>query len=535
MATNSPLLQFVKKTGNSMNEEDTSCIDYSVGNSAEHLDENSLKEVHELITNAKFGRFAKVWAVLEKTPHFINCIPEVRPFGILHQAAFLRNKSAVIKALSYPQCNPFIQTNQDADNKFGKGRTADELNVNEEIQNIILEAQQKYKLRIGTSKHLRENGDYLTRDRDAIDSIAKFIETDDWENIHGVLKCSPHLINVVIPSTELTILHQVVIDNSLDLVTQMLDYPASNPYVETGESELHRYDAGKTPGELTEDVKIIDVINEKKDEMTRNYLSLPNIVLPWQASASLIAFFSSVLEDYQSILCPNGMLATNQDLRSLSKHVFLHMNRGSNWVLAKREVAYQIRNFDIQFSNLLESIAETQKTTEANALDGKRVFYSKLIQIYIGESKKLIYHHFNRLFYEQFLLGKDKTCNTNLELGLYALVLNALLLHWDGLETYHGYTYREVYLEQSLQDKLVDGYEFSLINFLSCSVSEDTNYQTANCMLKIDNSTICPWSPKLIGKFAATPEQEYLYPCGARFKVTYSVRNCISLKLIDPQ
>ena len=47
------------------------------------------------------------------------------PSKEVHQAAYLGRKEAVVKLLSYPQC----ETNQDTNNKFGPGRTADELDA----------------------------------------------------------------------------------------------------------------------------------------------------------------------------------------------------------------------------------------------------------------------------------------------------------------------------------------------------------------------------------------------------------------------
>ena len=512
-------------------------VKYTQENNATKLDEKSLKEVHELLNHASLGKFAQVWESLDAIPDFINCIPGDIAWGILHEAAYRGRKVNVVKVLSYPECDPLILTRQDESNKFGPGRTADELTINKEIKNIIIEAQQKFLLKIVISKYLKENGNFLINDEDAIDSIAKYVETNDWENVYGTLKCNSHLINVLLPDTRLTVLHQVAIDDNLDKVIQMLDYPASNPYVETVESESHRYGSGKTPGDLAADnPKILDVINEKKDLIKRYYLSLPYFNAPDKAEVIFLIFFSSVLEDYQNILCPKGMLATNQDFQSILKQVFLYINNGANWVLAKREVAYQIRNFDVSYSNILDI---TAKNKVSSPEEEKRNFYSKLIQIYTREDRKLIYYKLNNLFHEQFLLqGKDKISNTNLDLGIYALILNAVLTHWDELESYHGYTYRGIILEQNVQAELVDGYEFSFLNFLSCSVMEGSlKFSKANCMLKIDNSTVCPWSPKLIGKHAATPEQgEYLYPCGARFKVVPSDSlNYINLKLIAPQ
>ena len=158
-----------------------------------------------------------------------------------------------------------------------------------------------------------------------------------------------------------------------------------------------------------------------------------------------------------------------------------------------------------------------------------------MIQIYTKEEEKAFYPELNELFLS---LQRGKDIQTNLELGVYALLLNTLLMYWgDEIQAFTGTTYRGVILTPQDVTELVKDYEFVSLNFMSCSRREDSpKYEKAECMFVIDNSAKCLWSPKLIGKFSAkADETEYLYPCGARFKVVSSAPNYINMKLIPPQ
>ena len=492
-------------------------------------DDKSIAEVHELITKAKFGKFAQIWDILDRKPHYLNYIPEKRAWGVLHQAAYLGRKEAVIKVLSYPQCDPYIKTNQDTNNKFGPGRTADEITSNVELKCLIVEAQNRYKfLHSKMSRHLKDNLNYRTQDKEDSNALAGYIALGDWDSVLNTLMSNPHLANVACLKTGLTALHEMTIIDNLNIVTQLLTFSVTNPFVETVASQSHTHGQGKTPEQLTQSQKVLDEILEKKEKINRSFLSPPTYVLPWKADSILCNFFLNVLEDYTDSLCPPDLTAKSdksQTLPSLLLTVFTHIDTDSNWMLAKREVAFQIRNFAVEYSQLLDGSEDKQQ------------FYANIIQMYTGEDKKMLYHEFNELFKEQLLsLGEGKSVETNLVFGTYCLVLNALLMYWKEMEICNQSTNRGVVLDPELQAELVEGFEFTSLNLFSCSLAENArkNFK-AKCMLKIDNSTVCPWSPKLISKYSATAEDEYLYPSGARFRVTHCTPNYLNLKLITPQ
>ena len=68
------------------------------------------------------------------------------------------------------------------------------------------------------------------------------------------------------------------------------------------------------------------------------------------------------------------------------------------------------------------------------------------------------------------------------------------------------------------------GTEFAWLNFVSSSSSKTVaeKFKTKpNSIFVIDNKTECKWSPKSIEAFSAFEhEREYIYPCGAQFRVT---------------
>lgn len=92
--------------------------------------EDDHKDLKTLFSDAKEGRWEKVWDILPKKPYMINCCPEDRRYTLLHQAAFWNNKHAVIKLLSFPtiDSNGKIKENKFSLNNCNDGgRTALEL------------------------------------------------------------------------------------------------------------------------------------------------------------------------------------------------------------------------------------------------------------------------------------------------------------------------------------------------------------------------------------------------------------------------
>lgn len=100
-------------------------------------------DVSQLVASAKYGQWEEVFPILDRKPNLINCIPEERAWGVLHQAAWWKNEGAVVKLLyQYPTCDSEIKTKQDRKSEVGPGKTpewiARILKGNQKIADLLL-------------------------------------------------------------------------------------------------------------------------------------------------------------------------------------------------------------------------------------------------------------------------------------------------------------------------------------------------------------------------------------------------------------
>ena len=108
-----------------------------------NVDEDS-KDISRMVLAAKNGEWSVVFSILDRKPNIVNCIPEERAWGALHQAAWYKDGERVKKLLSYRTCDSEIKTKQDRKNEAGPGRTplwiAQNLKPNVGVANILEEA-----------------------------------------------------------------------------------------------------------------------------------------------------------------------------------------------------------------------------------------------------------------------------------------------------------------------------------------------------------------------------------------------------------
>lgn len=68
------------------------------------------KDVESAVLAAKYGKWDRVFEILDKKPYLLNCIPESRSWGILHQAVYWKDQDALQKILKYKNCDATIRT-----------------------------------------------------------------------------------------------------------------------------------------------------------------------------------------------------------------------------------------------------------------------------------------------------------------------------------------------------------------------------------------------------------------------------------------
>lgn len=111
-------------------------------------------EVNDLLYAAKNGQWNKVWRILghpssPRKPFLLNCIPENRRWGVLHQAIWWNNYSVVKKLLQFATCDINIKA-KEGTSEIGPtgGKSAEEIASGFGRTNIV-QLLQKNISRIG--------------------------------------------------------------------------------------------------------------------------------------------------------------------------------------------------------------------------------------------------------------------------------------------------------------------------------------------------------------------------------------------------
>ena len=106
--------------------------------------DDDAKDIKDMVLQARNGQWTGVYSILDRKKYIINCIPDDRAWGALHQAAYLQAEGAVRKLLSYPTCDWKIKTKQDQSNESGPGKTPEWIATNLSTNKTIISILQSY-------------------------------------------------------------------------------------------------------------------------------------------------------------------------------------------------------------------------------------------------------------------------------------------------------------------------------------------------------------------------------------------------------
>ncbi|XP_060551173.1 uncharacterized protein LOC132712763 [Ruditapes philippinarum] len=86
-----------------------------VSNSSFNGIEEESKLINDLVLSAKNGNFGRVWEIIgepnkTKKAHLLNCIPDSRRWGVIHQVTFWNKKDVLNKLLKYEACDADMRT-----------------------------------------------------------------------------------------------------------------------------------------------------------------------------------------------------------------------------------------------------------------------------------------------------------------------------------------------------------------------------------------------------------------------------------------
>ena len=454
---------------------------------------------------AKIGDWSTVYEILGKRPELVNFIPEYRLWGILHHASHSENEKVVMHILSIPDCDP---------NLMSRDRLrANELTDNTRLKEIIEAAQAGRPIQTPTEGYhvIKESFEELRQvDAIKINLMSTALEKGDIVEVAKIIDTNQHLVNVVPPELGLGPLHQAAIMGDVDIVNKLLYYPASNPDIETTAAQHNTHGPGKTAEDLTTSEEVRKAINWKKQQLTQEYYTCPTYVDITDSNNILMEYAAPTIEAHKGLLCSDRFDSENFNVfPKMVEDVFLYTHYSSKWEQAREITCRELNGFD----NILSRQIMEQKSRDS--------FYIKLIEVYTSEKIRL-YTNLNSELRNQ-AVKKNKSS----QFSSYAAIVNAILFVWDQLEPYTEVTYRGMNLDKSELNDYSVGTEFAWLNFVSSSSDRKVaqrfgkNKDKLKSLFIFDNKRQCKWSPKSIEKISNHErEKEYLYPCGAQFRVT---------------
>ena len=359
---------------------------------------------------------------------------------------------------------------------------------------------------------MRETFEELqNRDAVKISEISLAIENSQLVEMAKIIDTDQHLVNVVPPEIGLGPLHQAAIMGDVDTVTKLLSYPASDPDIKTIAAQYNIHGPGKTAEELTTSQEIKEAIIYKRQQLTQEYYTCPTYVNIADSNHILLSYASPTIEAHRGLLCSDRFDSESFDVfPKMVEDVFLHTHYSSKWEQAQELICKDLNSFDTM---LAKQIMDNDKKS-------RDTLYQLLINTYA--SKAVVNWNLNNEMKKQLIRDSE----SSLKFCSYTVLLNGILFVWDQLESYTKATYRGMNLDvKELNDYSV-GIEFAWLNFVSSSSDRKvaqrfvTNKDKFKCLFIFDNKRQCKWSPRSIEKISNHErEKEYLYPCGAQFKV----------------
>ena len=362
--------------------------------------------------------------------------------------------------------------------------------------NEIIESTKTDILFPNTNKPAIE--ELVKNDEPQIKVISEEAKSKNWKKVFSLLDKSKNLVNKADPDTGMAPLHYAAEANDVEAVQKILCYPACDPAVKTLKSSSHG--AGKTPAEITTSQEVQGAIRWREKKLLEKHTDVPIYVSVYDSNLILKRYIGQAMELNGGDKCDDYLDANNLKLfPEMGSFIFDFINKGDNWKHARDAVAKEIYYFDAA-KNLHSSTMSED-------------FFKELIRCYTGSFSS----DFNRKLRTQ----ATELQHSNFPYKGYAALTNALLFeNFLKLPVCTETTYKSLMLGNSDIEKYTEGREFAWLSFTSSTSREQEDFP-GNCIFEIDNSEACIWSPRRISDISCNlSEEEYLYPCGAQFRVT---------------
>ena len=537
-------------------------------------------ESGKMVLASKSGYWDTVWEILNRKPYLVNCIPEERAWAVLHQAVWWKDAIAVKKILAVPGCDSELLTKNglrpldiettaeirklleqhiahangweetpQGDLEEAKTKETPQADTVETKTKETLPVKHKFSKKAKKANKLISNGskhsfkkeppsanNEITNSKIVLPNvikktyeelveeseqhtkvITKEAKSKNWKKLFSLLDKWKNLVNKTDPDTGMAPLHYAAEANDVEAVQKILYYPACDPAVKTAKTSS--YGAGKTPVEITTSHVVEAAIRWKERKQLENHNDVPTFVSIHDSNLMLMRYTAKAMEESKGDICDDDLdIDELKIFPEMGSFIYNFINTGNaNWKSAREAVAKEIHSFDA--------------TKKLKAPTTSEEFFIEVISHYTGS----FYSEFNSKLRDQ---ATDQMSKTS-EYKVYAALANSLLFgnFLEPNEVWTKKTYRGMDLSNTDISKYTKGKEFAWLSLTSSSGKEGCAFKK-NCKFIIDNSQSCEWSPRGISSISQIQsEDEYLYPCGAQFRVTKVEKKVgvteIYIKLID--
>lgn len=355
-----------------------------------------------------------------------------------------------------------------------------------------------------------------------------------FHNVFAILDRKPYIVNCIPEERAWSALHQAIYIGNLDNVVTLVENYGADVSICTKADRAAAADAGTDALSLALKFSRKHIYNfllkhtlvqktaVKGQDISYFTLHKNGSVYPFQK----YPLFKITLASYKTLLLrPDSTIDSKRHIVHIVEDVLT--NTSTSWKDAMDKVRTTLYGIDRGYSEYLLGAYS------------KEEFFERIIRLHT----EMILHHFVTPALIRQSNSPYKPLAADLAVGPFALMLNAVLLHWERLESYSGYTYRGV--GDDVTDKYRPGQTFLFLHFVASSQSRrvaeyfagEGDLTVLGTIFIFDNSTPSKWQPRSVRNYSRFPdEEECLFPLGAEFRVESVDKKSheIRLKLLKP-
>ena len=351
-----------------------------------------------------------------------------------------------------------------------------------------------------------------------------------------ILDDYPVIVNYIPPDRAWGLLHQAAYFNDYDAVKKILENPKCDPFLCTKQTREDIIKAGSTAYLIAKDPKVKMLIKQYEEIKLKSLKakSMPTLVSIDSEQEIEVESIVLTLNCFENVLHPKTLNSKHSLIYSnLMSDIFEFINLGSNWKRARRAVSLQLQSINVYAATFLATGKQKGNIMDMDLLGGnKSDFYSRVIGLYTqqcpinlrygGKGSNQFYSALNTSLRTHghgsnpsFVSGED------LAFAAYGILLNSILMYWTNIIPTNEPTFRAMNLPPEAISAYKEGETFTWLCFTSSSRNESVAKCFGTCMFICDNTQGTKYAAKGIKDDSAFEgEEEFLYPSGARFRIT---------------